>query len=177
MKSIARFASTLLALSLTATTAFASTLNQTFMNDYSANALYFWSDDSANLQFGAVRFDTGMSAWSVQSSSGSTLVLSGDVVAAGKGRFTLQLDYGKQPFSMQWAEVFFDSGISQILGAGTLSYSKSGWVGTSVFTHGADIPYQFTAQTAVPLPSSVVLLLSSVLCLPLRRLLRVPLRA
>ncbi|HMM75234.1 MAG TPA: hypothetical protein PJ986_05980 [Gammaproteobacteria bacterium] len=172
MKSLTRLAATLLALSLSAPMALAATLNQTFMNDFTSNALYLWSDVPAELQLGAVAFGSGMQGWSVQSASAAALVLTGPTVAAGQGRFTLRLDYLSRPFSLQWAEVFFDSGINRILGAGTLSYSASGWANANAFTHAADIPHQFAAPASVPLPPSAVLLSSALLFLPLRRLQR-----
>ncbi len=177
MRPLLRFAATLLALSLTATTAVAATLNQTFMNDFASNAMYFWSENPANMQFGAVSFGSNMSGWSVQSASAAALVIQGPVVAAAQGRFTMGFDYVTRPFSLQWAEVFFDSGINHILGAGTLSYSASGWAGTNVFTHAADVPHQFTTQASVPLPPSVVLLLSALAFLPLRQLRQLRARA
>ncbi|MGE3772360.1 MAG: hypothetical protein AB7I32_05505 [Gammaproteobacteria bacterium] len=170
MKPLVRLAATLLTLSLSATTAVAATLDQTFMNDFTSNALYLWSDEPAKLQLGAVSFGSNMQAWSVQSASAAALVLGGPAVAAGQGRFSIRFDYVSRPFSLQWAEVFFDGGLNHILGAGTLSYSTSGWAGTNVFTHAADIPQQFTAQTSVPLPPSAVLLSSALVLLPLRRL-------
>jgi len=177
MKPLIRFAAALLALSLSATTAVAATLNQTFMNDFAANALYFWSDDASNMQLGAVSFGSNMSGWSVQSASAAALVIQGPVVAAAQGRFTMAFDYVSRPFSVQWAEVFFDSGINHILGAGTLSYSTGGWAGSNAFTHAADVPHQFASQASVPLPPSAVLLLSALAFLPLRQLRRLQTRA
>lgn len=165
--------STMLALSLAATSAQAATLNQTFMNEFDANALYFWADDATNLQFAGASFGANMTQWTVTANTGEALVLEGPTtVPAASGRFTLQLDYVTRPFSLQWAEVFFDSGVNRILAGGTLSYTSGGWVGSNVFTHAADVPYQFSAQAAVPLPQSVVLMLSALVFLPLRRLTR-----
>lgn len=170
MKFVTTVSCTLIAAALTLANAGAATLNQTFMNDHATNALYFWADDATNLQFERVRFGTGMTAWSVQSNSGDALVLTGPTVDARAGRFTLRLDYTTRPFSFQWAEVFFDSGLNRILGAGTLTYTTGGWVGSDVFTRAAAVPHQFAAQASVPLPQSVLLLLSGLLVLPLRHL-------
>jgi len=168
MKISNHLAALLLTLSL-ATSAAAATLHQTFMNDFASNAIYLWSDDPGNMQFAGTSFGAHLQGWSVQSASPAALVLNGPTVAAGQGRFTVRFDHVKRPFTLQWAEVFFDSGISHVLGAGTLGYSVSGWTGTNAFSHLADIPH-LTPQSAVPLPQSAVLLLSALIVLPLRRL-------
>jgi hypothetical protein len=157
---------------LTLANAGAATLNQTFMNDYATNALYFWADDAANLQFAQVSFGTGMTAWSVQQNGGDALVLAGPTVDARAGRFTVRFDYTTRPFSFQWAEVFFDSGLNRILGGGTLTYTTGGWVSSDVFTRAAAVPHPFAAQASVPLPQPALLLVSALLLLPLRQLRR-----
>ncbi len=162
----------LFGLALTVSHASAERLDQTFANDFNTSSIYLWADDPLNLEFDRVRFGQNMGDWTVQSNSGEALVLAGTTVAAGAGRFSLRLDYVTRPFSLQWAEVFFDSGLNVIQGAGTLRYSGSAWTASNVFTRGADMPNQFASSSAVPLPGSIVLLLSSLLCMPLRSLHR-----
>lgn len=165
--------SCLLACTLVGANAQAASLNQSFSNDFDTNAIYLWSDDPSNMQFEQVRFSAAMAGWNLDVDSASALVLSGPAAAAGAGRFTVKMDYQVKPFSMQWAEVFFDSGINRILGGGTLTYRNGGWSGSDVFTRAGDIPHQFSAQSAVPLPPSIVLLLSALAFFPLRRYVRV----
>ena len=173
MKFATLICSSLIAATLTVAGAGAATKNQMFQNDYDSNALYFWSDNPSNLQIALASFGAHMGDWTVDSSTGDALVLSGSTLGAGQGRFTLSFDYVARPFTLQWAEVFFDSGVNHLLDGGTLSYGSSGWSGTSAFTRAGDIPNQFAAQASVPLPPSLVLLLSSLLFIPLRRLSRV----
>ena len=162
----------LFGLALTAGPVGASTLDQTFSNDFDTSSIYFWADDPSNLAFDGVRFAQHMGDWSVQANSGDALVIAGPTVAAGQGRFSLRFDYDTRPFSLQWAEVFFNGGLNVIQGAGTLRYNGSNWTASNLFTHGADIPNQFASSSTVPLPSPVVLLLSSLLFVPLRGLRR-----
>lgn len=173
MKLSTLIGSSLLAFTLVGASAEAATLNQTFSNDFDTSAIYLWSDDPSNMQFESVRFSAAMASWNLDANSAGALVISGPTAAAGAGRFTVKMDYVVKPFSMQWAEVFFESGINRILAGGTLTYSNGGWSGSNVFTRAGDVPHQFTAQSAVPLPQSMVLLLSALVFIPLRRYARV----
>ncbi len=172
MKFVITLICSLLGTALTADPASAAFMNQSFLNEFDTTSIHFWSDDATKLAFDRVSFGQNMGAWSVESNTGDTLVLAGPVVAATRGRFSLRLDHDRQPFSMQWAEVFFDGAFNVIRGSGTLHYSGSAWTGSDLFTHALDIPNQFSSSAVVPLPSSVVLLLSSLLFVPLRGLRR-----
>ncbi len=166
MKFVITLICSLLGTALTADPASAAFMNQSFLNEFDTTSIHFWSDDATKLAFDRVSFGQNMGAWSVESNTGDTLVL------ATRGRFSLRLDHDRQPFSMQWAEVFFDGAFNVIRGSGTLHYSGSAWTGSDLFTHALDIPNQFSSSAVVPLPSSVVLLLSSLLFVPLRGLRR-----
>ncbi len=156
-------------LSMTAIKVDAATLNQTFANDFDTTSIYLWSDAPGNMSFAAVGFGSNMTTWSVQSNTGAQLVLAGSTVAPGAGRFNVTMNFTTTPFTMQWAEVFFSGGFNVVRGAGTLTYQSAGWSNANTFTHLADIPQQFGAA-AVPLPSSLMLLLSSLLFVPLAKL-------
>lgn len=164
-----RWGAALLALSLAAGGAGAATLSQTFLNEFAANELYLWMDDPDTALVREVRLGSGMTEWAVQSVSGAAVVLNGPRLNPGAGRFTLDFDYLSRPFSLQWAEVFFESGARHVLGAGTLTYTTGGWGDSDLFTRGLDIPYQLSAPAPVPLPQSAALLLSALVLLPLRR--------
>lgn len=160
----------LIALSLATGSLSAATLNQTFMNDFEATSIYLWSDAPGNMSFVGAGFGADMSTWSVTSNTGAQLVLGGSTVAPGAGRFDLAMNYHTAPFTVQWAEVFFSGLVNVVRGSGTLTYQGAGWSNVDAFSHLADIPNRVIASSAVPLPSSVLLMLTSLLFVPLTKL-------
>ena len=142
----------------------ASTIQQSFTNDFDTNEIFFFADAPANLSFGGVSFAGATSAWTVTKNTGSTLVMGGPRAAPAKGLFTVALNYVTQPISFQWAEVYFSGTQRTLLGAGTLAWN-GGWSATGTFTHLGEV----TASGVVPLPPSVFMLLSALGFMPLLR--------
>lgn len=148
----------------------AATLNQWFSNDTTSNAIYLWltassapTTDITNVIFDAA---SAMSAWG---STGTTdsLVLYGPAANAGAGRVQLRFDYSVRPFSFEYAEVLWNGGEMTLLDSGTLSRGTGSWTSSAAFTRVGDISSPFAAP--VPVPSSLILLLSTVLCTVLYR--------
>jgi len=134
-----------------------------FQNQFASNMVYLWSDDPASTTIAKVLLGKTMGGWSVDTNTGALLVLSGNVLEPGAGSFKLQLKYDAAPISLQWAEVFFDSGIASLRGAGSLSYADRTWTASDLFTRGNEIPG--LAAAPVPVPHALGLLLAPLLLL------------
>ena len=150
----------LLALLLTTGSVGAATLDQTFMNDFQDNAMYFWSGDPSNMTLDGFSAGANMNGWKVDVSTPARMVLSGPTVAASAGRFNLLMNFKSTPFQLEWAEVFFNNITNVVLGFGTLSFNGGGWSNANVATHLIDIPLH-PAVAAMPVPSSILLLMSA----------------
>ena len=147
----------------------AAVLKQTFSNDFQTNAVYLWSVDPSNMSLEGVAFGANMSGWQADVQTPAWLVLSGPTIDAAVGSFSLKMKYKSTPFQLEWAEVFFDTVNNVVRGYGTLTYNGSGWGNADVATRLRDIPLQATAA-AMPVPSSVLLMLSALALVPLQRL-------
>ncbi len=79
------------------------------------------------------------------------------------GRFLSQLFHDAGPVRPQWAEVFFDSGIASLRGAGSLRFEGRAWMATGAFTRGNEIPG--LVATPILLPDALGLLLAPLLLL------------
>jgi hypothetical protein len=101
-----------------------------------------------------------MSGWKVDLSTPARMVISGPTITPGAGRFNLLMNYKTAPFQLEWAEVFFNNITNVVLGAGTLSFNGGGWSNANVATHLVDIPLH-PAAAAMPVPSSILLMLSA----------------
>lgn len=154
----------LITLLLSAGSAGAATLNQTFMNDFETNAIYLWSTDASNMSLDGISFGANMGAWQATTHTPAKLVLSGPTIGPVAGRFDLLMNYKNLPFQLEWAEVFFDNANNAIRGYGTLTFDGGGWSNANVSSHVIDIPLHPGA--VVPLPSSLLLLVSIVLFVP-----------
>lgn len=160
---------TLRTLTLLATVALApavqaKTLVQQFTNDYDANAIYLFAADPAALDFERITFPGVRSGWTVTMNTGDEVTMRGPRTAPGELRFNATMNYVTKPFSIEWAEVFFGTVGNRVLGTGTLTWN-GGWTATNGFTHFAAL----AADGVVPLPPSVVMLLSACGLLPLMR--------
>ena len=76
------------------------------------------------------------------------------------GRFDLVMNYKTKPFKLEWATVFFDNVTNVVRGFGTLTFAANGWSNATASTHLVDIPVH-PAAAAMPVPSSVVFMLSA----------------
>ena len=150
----------LLTLLLTAGSAAAAILEQTFMNDFETNAIHLWSLDSSNMRLDGFSASADMRGWKADVSSPAHMVLSGPPVAAGAGRFNLLMNYKAAPFRLEWAEVLFNSVGTVVKGYGTLSFNGNGWSNSNAATHLIDMPLHPRAA-AMPLPSSLLMMLSA----------------
>jgi len=174
-------AAALLGLSLNAQ---AAHVEVTFANDFGSlsnpvNEVFLWMDTSA-VSLTIRNFRGSMSGWATDTiTAGQTLRLHGpNVTAPFSGTFTARFSFSgpasRAPsFSLQWAEVFFDGTYRHVAGAGTVSYSggnRGTYTPSPTFTHlnSTDIPN----LAPVPLPSSVVLLLSTLVFAPLAKIER-----
>jgi len=108
-----------------------------------------------------------MRGWGMETQTSAMPVLHGPVLAPGAGRFLLRLAYDAAPISLQWAEVFFDSGVASLRGAGSLRFEDRTWTAVDAFTRGNEIPG--LAAAPVPLPHALGLLLAPLLLLASRR--------
>jgi len=150
-------------LSLHLGVASAITVSEDFQTQFASNTLYVWTDDPARTTIGNVVLGKSLSGWGIDTKTDALLVLSGDVLEPGAGSFKLKLKYDAAPISLQWAEVFFDSGVATLRGAGTLSYADKTWTASDVFTRGNEIPGLSAAP--VPVPHALGLLLAPLLLL------------
>ena len=150
-------------LSLHVGAASAAAVVEEFQNKFAANALYLWSDDAGNTSLGKLVLGKSLKDWVVDTKTSAMLALSGPVLEPGAGSFRLQLTYDAAPVSLQWAEVFFDSGAASLLGAGSLRYADRTWSASDIFTRGNEIPGLSAAP--VPVPHALGLLLAPLLLL------------
>lgn len=132
-------------------------------NEFTSNAMYLWSDDPGNTTIDSVFLGRSMTGWVVETQTSAMLVLRGPVLEPGAGRFLLQLVYDAEPVSLQWAEVFFESGVASLRGAGSLRFEDRTWTAADLFTRGNEIPG--LVATPVPLPDALGLLLAPLLLL------------
>ena len=145
-------------------------------NDYQDTGLYFWADGAGAVSFDKFTLQTpALSGWKASVNDGTQLFLSGPVVAPGAGRVRLRLNYSTTPFSFQWAEVYFDGTKNLLRSGGTLTWERVGsslqWVASSTFTHLEDLNPGLVSPkaAAVPLPASVLFMLSGLVPSLLRR--------
>lgn len=146
----------------------AKALTEDFANAFDVTSIFLWSDDPSNMTLNKASFTAGMTGWQTTLATGAALVLSGPAIDSGDGRFSVKFKFRKQPFKLQWAEVLFDGTYNQVMGSGTLQRRGPDWLASSTFTHLGDIPN----LAPVPLPSSIALLLSALVFVPMSKLRR-----
>lgn len=155
-----------------AMSAHGATLSQAFRNDFLSNQIWLWADDPVNVDFTGHSFDTPTLAdWVATLDDGDRLFMgssSNTPVAPLAGTFTVDFDYSTPTFRFQWAEIFFDGRSNNLLGSGTAMWNGRRWTGSNRFTHLAEVIAPVPA--AVPLPSSIMLLTSSVIFMSVGRL-------
>lgn len=150
----------------------AASSSETFFNDYASNYIFLFADEHRGnevLTFDNVTFGGTATDWQADSLSPSLAIFSGSQLSPGAGSFVLDFTYNRNSVSFQWAEVFFDNGVVNMLGEGTASFRNSRfgpvWSGSSNFSNAnqtfvndyfANIP-----AAAVPIPPSIVMLLSA----------------
>lgn len=159
-----------LALVACASNVTAAVKTQDFLNDTNTNYIFMFTDNS-NIEFSNISFDAnkGFVDWTVESLTPSLAVIAGPETAARDGLFSLTFNYFRRSVSFQWAEVLFDAGTHTYVtqDAGTARYNSRSdrWGGNSSFSavNAGFVQNYFDnlPPAAVPLPSSVVLMLSA----------------
>ena len=148
----------------------AATQTVRFSNTNEMNYGFFFSDDVAALQFTNLRFGGQMNTWINDVLTPAEIVYSGPTVLPGRGRLQLTFDYQLPQVSFQWATVLFDGVNYAIQGSGTFTFDstqapRNAWSGTGAFsavnTLLIDDYFNNPGAAAVPLPNSVVLMLSA----------------
>ena len=131
---------------------------------------FFFSDDVAALQFTNLRFGGQMNTWINDVLTPAEIVYTGPNVLPGQGRLQLTFDYQLPQVSFQWATVLFDGVNYAIQGSGTFMFDSTqqginAWSSTTAFsginTQLIDNYFNNSGAAAVPLPNSVVLMLSA----------------
>ena len=151
----------------------AGTETNDFRNQSSMNYGFLFADPSGDMTFTNLTFKNDFAGWTLEPLSASLAIYHGPaVVAPNAGRIRLTFDYVAPAVVLQWAEVMFDSGTmtydTTASGSAMFDSSLNGaaqWAASNVFSgaNGIIIDDYFNAMgaSAVPLPSSVVLLLSA----------------
>ena len=141
--------------------------NVTFFNDVELNHGFLFSEDPVNLEFLNLTFGARMNTWNVELLTPSTVVFSGPTVQPFRGLLKLQFDYQVPPVSFQWAEVLFQNDVVQINASGSAIFDPSQrgrqWSTSNAFS-AANTAFvtNYLAPAPVPLPNSVVLMLSAI---------------
>jgi len=159
-----QLAAILLAAACSAGAAQAATQTVSLMTTSEANAIYLFADN-AGTRLAAPRFlNAPMSDWRAFANTGTELFLAGSTVLPGlphRGRYAVEVSY-EEEIAFQWAEVLWDAGTPDIKRALRLTWrADRGWRLSGEFTRGGEI--LDPALSAVPLPSSVLLLGSALL--------------
>lgn len=143
-----------------------------FVNDYASNTIFLFADNpggNPGLQFTDLALADGFSDWTVETLTPALAIFTGAAAAPGAGSFRLDYRYRGRNVSFQWAEVLFDTVSPVILGAGTAAFTRvrggGFWSGTNTFSDPnrrfVSDYFSTVSPAAVPLPDSVVLLLSA----------------
>jgi hypothetical protein len=160
-----------LILMMGAGTAGAATFSGAFLNEAEINYGFLFSDDVNELEFLDLTFGRDMSTWNLDVQTPTQYVFSGPTVQPFRGLMQLSFEYKVPQVSFQWAEVLFDGVDYAIQKSGTASFDstqprRSQWSGSTVFSSAnaglVDDFFSAPAASAVPLPNSVVLMLSAV---------------
>ncbi len=170
----------------TTVTVTAGNLDRVFDTDFGTlaaptNEIFLW-DNAGGATLASIRARTGSltaaNGWSVAAftPAGSGFKLSGPGILANTGTYTIRFNFPRATppvFSFQWAEVFWDGTFRHVLGSGSTAFSggaTGSFSSSTTFTHMADIPNLAPPPAPVPLPSSIVLLLSTLLFAPTAKL-------
>ncbi len=148
-----------------------ATFSGTYWNDVEMNVGFFFSDDAAELEFNGVTFGAAMSLWNVDVQTPTHLVFAGPTAPAFAGSVNISFEYYVPQVNFQWAEVLFDGVNYAIQRSGTLHFdfaqpAGSQLWGTNVFSSAnaqfIDNYFNGPIAASVPVPNSVVLMLSAV---------------
>ena len=153
----------------------AATTSTTFQNDFAATSIFLWAE-SVNVAFTLpslttptpLKFVTGMNGWTIATLAPSKIQLNGPQIAPQAGKFKVSFTFStSRKFDIQWAEVLFNGTTTVLQGAGGLTYDNL----TPGHVVWSDNHHPFTHMnelglTAVPLPGSLVLLLSALVFVP-----------
>ena len=148
----------------------AATQSIRFSNTNEVNYGFFFSDDVAELQFTSLRFGGQMNTWNNDVLTPAEIVYSGPTVLPGRRRLQLTFDYQLPQVSFQWATVLFDGVNHAIQGSSTFTFDstqrpRNAWSSTAAFSAAntllIDNYFNNPGAAAVPLPNSVVLMLSA----------------
>ncbi|MCZ6665612.1 MAG: hypothetical protein O7B81_09925, partial [Gammaproteobacteria bacterium] len=122
------------------------------------------------LQFTNLGFGGQMNTWINNVLTSAEIVYSGPTVLPPQGQLRLTFDYQVRQVSFQWATVLFDGVNYAIQGSGTFMFDSTqrgsnAWSSTTAFsainTSLIDNYFNNPGAAAVPLPNSVVLMLSA----------------
>jgi hypothetical protein len=151
--------------------AHAATESVQFSNDAEMNYGFYFSDDVTELQFVDLRLRGQMNSWNVDVLTAEAIVFSGPTVLPPRGRMRLTFDYQVPQVSFQYATALFDGANYTIQTSGTFMFdsTKSGsnaWSKSNAFSNlntlYVENYFNNLGGAAVPLPNSVVLLLSAI---------------
>ena len=160
-----------LVLMIGASGAAAATYTGGFFNDVEMNYGFLFSDEVNELEFLSLSFGRDMSTWNLDVQTPVQLVFSGPTVQPFRGLMNLSFEYKVRQVSSQWAEVLFDGVNYTIQQSGTASYDSTQrrgrqWSGSSMFSsanaNAINAYFNAPSTSAVPLPNSVILMLSAV---------------
>ncbi|MGR8921954.1 MAG: hypothetical protein ACU85V_20250 [Gammaproteobacteria bacterium] len=152
----------------------AASASTDFVNSERSNFIFLFAVDQGgvpSIEFTGLELENDFSDWQVNTLIPNLAIFSDPALetsAPGAGRFTLDFDHPRRTARFEWAEVVFDSVDYVVQGAGAAQYNgNSGrWNFPSAFSaaNSTFIDSFFTSLPAatVPLPNSVVLMLSAV---------------
>jgi hypothetical protein len=177
LKGKARLLATATLLIVASSFAQAATDSVSWTNVGDTNYIFLFAETPFGLEpltFDNVSFSAASSGWTLNELQPVTAIFSGAEVAAGSGGFTLDFSYWWNNTAIQWAEVLFDAGDYSytIENSGRAAHNvpwfgggAASWSYTNAFSgaNQAAIGDYFASVSpaAVPVPSSVVLMLSA----------------
>jgi len=151
----------------------ASTMSVSFNNSNDVTSIFLWAD-SPNVTFSSptsITFVSGMAGWNVATQLPTKVHIAGPEINAGAGKFRVSLTYSApRKFDLQWAEVLSTGATTLLQDAGGLTFDgvtpgHFGWhENDHLFTHLDELGLTSNLKlAAVPLPSSVLLLLPALM--------------
>lgn len=147
----------------------AAIVTERYKNSTAITDLFLWSDDPTVMTFAGVDLsDKKLAGWSGLN-FGDRMVIEGPEIKKNKGKFDIDFDYTVAPFTLQYAEVMYDAvtSIWTVEATGQLEYNgkklKKPTANPLSALQSSQIKAHFApAAAVVPIPSSVVLMLSAI---------------
>ena len=141
---------TILILAVNAASAFAAPYSMSFWNEFQADAVYLYINQGG-ITFNSASLGGAASGWTINSPLNTDrLVLSGSMINPSTGLFGIVFS-NRKAFTMQWAEMLNGA----IQESGTLTFNNGGNITSATYGTGA---------SAVPIPESIWLLGSALIC-------------